>query len=312
MDNINNITNIIIGTTAINRPILHKNVLPGWLKWISYLDKEKKITWFINIDIVEKLPFTYEETRKTIEDILSDLKLEERITVKFIGTSEKGNFFNACKRLSTNILEYVFNEKLDSKNVRIMWLEDDWKFNDDIIKLININYILNTFSFNRTHINLTFIRNNYIWALAPSIIDYELWVDIYYKAWVVQLSNIDPEHCTGLHYIKMYGRDKYVHNLTVICRPEKTKYLNNGFINYVNSLFTVIDECKNSALITHDRFVKKENFINRFGNKNIFIRLTPTFCIGGCNYGRDFMKEYDLEKMRKQNSEITDFYKTPE
>ena len=39
----------IIGTTAINRPDLHNNVLPKWKKWL--LGCGGKIKWFINIDI---------------------------------------------------------------------------------------------------------------------------------------------------------------------------------------------------------------------------------------------------------------------
>ena len=44
---------IIIGTTAINRPDLHNIVLPKWKKWL--LNSDKRLIWFINIDILEYL-----------------------------------------------------------------------------------------------------------------------------------------------------------------------------------------------------------------------------------------------------------------
>ena len=293
IENIANIKNIIISTTAINRPVLHKDIFPGWLKWISMLDKQIGIKWYINIDMVDQLSFTYEETQESICQILSDLKLDERIDVSFLKSSEKGNFFNACKRLSTNIIQYVFCEKLDPDKIRIMWLEDDWKFNDNIINLFNINYLLETFSKKKTFINFTFIRNNYIWALAPSLIDYSLWVDIFYKAWSIQKTNMDPEHCAGLYYIKMYGKEKDISNLTIICNYVHRRYLQRPCINYVNSLFTVLDEEKNKLLMNNGKFVKKDKFKEITGNKNIFIRITPTFC---SDYGRDFMTQYNLKK----------------
>jgi hypothetical protein len=305
------LSELIIGTTAINRPPLHTNIFYGWLKWLAplALSQNIKLTWFINIDIIEKLPFTYEETQKNIQNILIEHKLDKIYNVYFL-KSETGNFLNACKRIGNAIIHYVFDNKIMHNKLRIMWLEDDWKFNDHFIEKIDINYLINTLSINRTHINLTFIRNNYIWALAPSIIDYELWIDIYYKAWMCQLSNADPEYCAGNYYIKMYGSVDDIYNITVIWRKEQPKYLKRAHINYKNSLYMLIDENENSELIDIDkRYISKERFKKTFGKKNTFIRITPTFCIDGVNYGRDFMKKYELTKTHVQTDENTDFYK---
>jgi hypothetical protein len=303
------ISDIIIGTTALNRPILHKDTLSNWLKWISQLNEEIKLQWFINIDIIEGLPFTYEETEKNIQEILIEYKLNDRINVVFLKSTEKSNFLNACKRISTSIIKYVFDEKLSSKNIRIIWLEDDWKLNDKIIEQININYLIKTLSIHRTHINFSFIRNNYIWALAPSIIDYELWIDIFYKAWICQISHIDPEHCAGVYYTKMYEKEEVINNITVIWRKETPKYLSRTFINYPKSLYMIIDEKENCELLNNKKYISKEKFKRNFGNKNTFIRITPSFCVDGCNYGREFMKKYELEKSRIQNDNNTYFYK---
>ena len=56
---------ILIGTTSVNRPVLHKDNIPDWYNWINLLDKTKyDIHWFINIDIIDKLDFTYDETKE--------------------------------------------------------------------------------------------------------------------------------------------------------------------------------------------------------------------------------------------------------
>ena len=32
---------ILIGTTSVNRPVLHKDNIPAWYNWINALDKTK-------------------------------------------------------------------------------------------------------------------------------------------------------------------------------------------------------------------------------------------------------------------------------
>lgn len=304
------LSNVIIGTTATNRSVLHTDVLPDWLKWITKLENAK-FTWFVNIDMIEGLPDTYEKTQSNIENILEKLELEEIVDVKFLAApgNGKGNFLNACKRIAKNIVSHVSAKKIDPAITKVIWLEDDWKFNPAIHKQININDVVKTFSTPNSHINLTLIRNNYIWALAPSIIGYKLWASLFAKAWIVQKDNVDPEHCVGKFYIKHFGKEKHVHNLTVIYRPEKKNYLKRKYINYPSSRFTVMDEKVNVKLMDHNRFILKNKFIKQFSRKMFFVRITPTFCIGGCKYGRDFMAKYNLEKARKQNNEVTDFYK---
>ena len=94
---------ILIGTTSVNRPALHENNIPDWYIWINSLDKKKyDIRWFINIDMVEKLNFTYDETKTNYETIIKD------IPITFLQHPEgKGNFLKACKRVSQTIEKYV-------------------------------------------------------------------------------------------------------------------------------------------------------------------------------------------------------------
>ena len=60
-------TNLIIGTTAINRPELHSDIFPDWIDRIDKINKDNyQVKWFINIDNIEKLGITFEETKENI------------------------------------------------------------------------------------------------------------------------------------------------------------------------------------------------------------------------------------------------------
>ena len=41
----------------------------------------------------------------------------------------------------------------------------------------------------------------------------------------------------------------------------------------------------------------------------VFYRITPGFCIDGCEYGRKFMKKINLSKAHVQSENSMDFYK---
>lgn len=284
-----NKTNIVIGTTSLNRPILHNDIFPDWITWINSLDKNKyEITWFINIDIIKKLGATYEETVENFDRLSNGL-----FKIKFLRCEgDHGNFLKACQRLASNIKEFVDTLE-DSESTKIIWLEDDWKLN--LAKTININEIINTYSGNLTHINLTFIRPNYIHALAPSIISYNLWKLLHYEAWTNQIDNVDPEHCVGSYYIKNFGKYIHVNNITIANRPVDDKFLNQTYVNEVNSFYSFNND-KYILPVNNDKYVKKQDIKTKFNDVITFIRISPTICIDGCDYGRKFMEKYELEK----------------
>ena len=60
------------------------------------------------------------------------------------------------------------NNNFNKEDVIIFWLEDDWKLN-------KLDRIITLYISNRCYINLSFIRANYLHALAPGLINYNLW-----------------------------------------------------------------------------------------------------------------------------------------
>lgn len=282
---------IIISTTAINRPELHNDVFYEWLEWILKLDKSQyNIKWVINIDIIEVLPHTYEETKLNFEKI-ADNKLD----ITFLKGDEKGNFLKACQRVSTNIEQYVINNSLDKNDVIILWLEDDWKLNTEVT--LQITEIIDNYYSNLSHINLSFIRNNYIHALAPSIISYNLWSTLHLQAWKNQKEQIDPEHCVGLYFNNNFTTSQdNLHNLTVITKYKiiDASFFEKKCFNYPNSYFTYHENDRKNAIIKNN-YIDKQTIKTMFDDKMVFIRITCGCCF---DYGRQYLSKLQLSKSK--------------
>jgi hypothetical protein len=294
---------ILIGTTSVNRPILHSDNIPEWYNWINSIDKTKyDIRWFINIDMISKLDFTYDETKENYENIIKD------IPITFLKHPEgKGNFLKACQRVSQTIEKHVDETNLNKDDVMILWLEDDWKLHTKIV--LDLQYLLETYMCNNCHMNLSFIRANYIHALAPSLINYTLWESLQLKAWRLQKDHIDPEHCVGKYFLKNFNKNiKDVNNITIINKFKNPGggFFNADFINQKNSFY--LYDIDNKSNIIKENYIHKKEMKKKCKSIITFIRITCGYCVGGVNYGRNFMKKYHLEKKRVQNNNEIDFY----
>jgi len=279
---------ILIGTTSINRPDLHKNNIPDWYNWINKIDKEKyKIKWFINIDIIQKLDVTFEKTQENFKNIIKD------IDVTFLKSEEsKGDFLKACQRVSSNIENYVLENNLNKNDVIIFWLEDDWRLNKRVV--LDLDRIITLYMSNLCYINLSFIRANYLHALAPGLINYNLWEKLHLKAWKEQKEYIDPEHCVGKYFLKIFNlKYENMNNITIINKFKKhgEGFFGSGFLNQTNSYYTY--DIEENSNIIKDNYIKKEKVKEKCNNITTFIRIT----CGCCNdIGRKFMKEHNLKK----------------
>ena len=296
---------IIIGTTAINRPELHNDNILEWYEWIKK-DNDYRFIWFINIDIIEKLDVSYKKTEDNFKMLLQ-YKIDELYFLK--NPDGKGNFLEACKRLIVSMNMYIDNliqdKSIEEKDLKILWLEDDWKLN--IKTNISFTNLVEKYSIENSHINLTYIRRNYIWALAPSILTYGFWKKVHYTFWINQNKHIDPEHCLGVNYLKNNtpnNKDISICNLTILNKIFDVE----KFINEPNSYYTYYEF--NDTQIINTKFVPNDNL--NFQGRDIFIRITPTLVLEGCNYGRNFMEDRKLYKKGIQNNENIDFYKNYE
>jgi len=292
---------LIIGTTAINRPVLHSDNIKEWLEWIDTIAKSDwDIIWFVNVDYIINLRFTYDET-------VENFKRLNLPRIKLIFLKQKqANFLHACQRISKKIKKYVESNNISVEDVKVFWMEDDWKLNVSIAKNINLELLLNNFLHKKHMINFTFIRNNYLWALAPSIISYDLFIELFYSGWDRQINDIDPEHCIGLYARELYGKpDDYV-NITFINKKIDAGFFTQQFLNFKNSYHTFYNKAYFIGT-NGERYMELNKLMsNNFPNKPVFIRLTPNMTIDGCNYARNFMETHaNLKKTRKEEGGFT-------
>lgn len=290
---------IIIGTTAINRPELHSDNMGEWYNLINSLDKTKyNINWFINVDYIPKLEKSTEDTIQNLTNIIQEIPTHF-LTCGAIG----GNFLQACKRVSSNIEEFITKKQLDQDKIAIIWLEDDWKLSPNNIPL---QELLETYLGKMACINLSYIRENYVHALAPSIIHWNLWKRVHLQAWSKQDAHIDPEHCVGVYFNETFGKYKNIQNITIINKKIQDAYLTQDFLCREKSYNAYHDE--KYAILMNKKNIDKTQ-VHQFCEKEItFLRITPSFCQDGVNYGRNFMEKYNIKKTGIQNDGHTDFY----
>jgi hypothetical protein len=290
---------IIIGTTAINRPELHSDNMGEWYNWINSLDKTKyNLNWFINVDYISKLEKSVEDTIQNLQKIIQEIPIHF-----FKCDANVGNFLQACKRVSFNIAEFITKKRLDENKIAIIWLEDDWKLSPNNIPL---QELLETYLGELSCINLSFIRENYVHALAPSIIHWKLWKQVHLEAWTKQESHIDPEHCVGQYFITNFGKYKNVQNITVINKKIQEGYLQQEFLCRQKSYYTYHNEKYN--ILKNEKNIDKSHIPEFCKNTITFLRITPSFCQDGVNYGRNFMEKFNVKKTGIQNDSYKDFY----
>tara|TARA_Y100000361_G_scaffold485_1_gene412 strand:- start:1299 stop:1937 length:639 start_codon:yes stop_codon:yes gene_type:complete len=113
---------IIICTTAVDRPELHKNT---FTKYLDFLDG-CNFHWMIHLNNVWS---NYVHSMNMIRDLLQDKSYE------IIFSSDGGkniDFFNAGKKLIETCTDH------ESK-YGVLWLEDDWEYigNDKLIDILD-------------------------------------------------------------------------------------------------------------------------------------------------------------------------------
>lgn len=105
---------LVILTTAIDRPELHSALFPHTLKYIEGLNCK----WFITINNIDN---RVEETKENFETLLSNYDVTFS-TYKTGGT--KMDFMHSCEQLS----RYGYETK---PSIGYFWLEDDWMISPD-------------------------------------------------------------------------------------------------------------------------------------------------------------------------------------
>jgi hypothetical protein len=238
---------IIILTTTITRPDIHTKIFNNIHYFLDNLD----IKWLINID---KYYDSINETKNNLQNLLSKYDIEFFI-------SEKGNFFDATRKLYLAAEKYLIDDTL------ILWLEDDWLVKDNI-KLIDLFNQLNYLNFNNIHLSLAF---NEVGTLPPHIFGSNI-VKYIIKKFKKCKTYSNPESFMSLimkEYINKY-KCKYI----LLNYPNDNK-------NLIKSLY--FNECDNRKyyLITNNySYDNLKNLVKKYKfKKNINKKLMNTYII---------------------------------
>lgn len=214
---------------------------------------------------------SFGSTKQNFEKLLDNPNIE-----LIILEQQYDKFLGACKNLSENIRNYVKNMGFDKSSLKIIWLEDDW----DLIEDPPAFSELDKYCKGLTHLNLSGIKNNYIWALAPSILTYEFWLNIFYEAWKNQKIDLCPEKSVGNYYQSKYCSHENTPNIILLreeCNQEdfKNMIFKNTKIFYLHRENT---ESSTGVLfiklfpnITFDiriEYMKRKNITKQFVKKN--------------------------------------------
>ena len=159
---------LLILTTAINRPLLH-NI--SFKNYSTFLPKDINIKWIINIDFInfDKKSIAEEELEFTKNNILEIFKDYTNIDFEF--TLNKIGGFNKAVRNITSLSEKYISNKIKY----FLYLEDDWVADNDF-KLDNF---LNTkYDFIRFYDDLD-PRNKL--SFQPSIMKPYVWFLMFYN-----------------------------------------------------------------------------------------------------------------------------------
>ncbi len=159
--------NLYILTTAIDRPDLHQQTLPPFLKILE--NQGIKYKWFINLDS----PF------KKTEEAVDNFKIFSG-GVQDLRISDKACFYSAAK----HVISSACNQ-LDKLNGYVMWLEDDWDLliPFDIKQLIDSDYEYIGFHF---HHFFEFSFNPTMWSK-------DFFVKHVHEPFAASKESIDPE-----------------------------------------------------------------------------------------------------------------------
>ena len=296
MNNIMETPKLFIATTALNRPDLHKEIIPDWLIFLKELNLE--IIWIINIDCIDKLHFTYEETVENLKNILNG------INVIFLPKKIPG-FLNSCQRLSQYIYDYGMINIKNNKLHKVAWIEDDWRCRSERFKVKCSNLV--KVMGDRSLLNFRFLRQKYIWALNPSIMSYNLFLDLHYSCWNdCKKKNIkgDPEHLLGLYCRKHHNIDtmKSVLILNSRFKAIQPEFNDLNFVKAPYGCIMLLEKQKKPDVIL--KTLKNFTDTKEFAKTDICIISIAPHMIQ--DKGREYMELYNIKKNKHDGVKYED------
>lgn len=283
------IKKLVICTTAIIRPDIHKISIGGFYDHINKtIDKYKiEIYHIINIDSPEKLVklgASADITEKNLKELIP------KYVNIFVNKTEKPNFLNACG----NIIEIIKKNKLIGEEYAYFWFEDDWIICNTIINILDV---VQFFTYPNTYINMT---ESVIGVTQPVIVGANLFKQFFIEA-IAGDKNYDPEANVRNTLINYLNKEKKSVNIYFF-----------EFGNFGNKYDKLYKECEDHSFGKYKNKIKSAktriiiNDLTKIPKLDIStitsIIIHPIFFE---DIGRLWSKKMQLVKWNKKNDTFT-------
>lgn len=263
-----------ICTTAINRPDLHIKELVSFNKFFYGMGENffEQVVWIINIDIISKLRYTYEETKKNYRDTIESLFPKSKI--EFLEISVNPSFKLAVKKIAKNLSNRL------KKGDKVLWLEDDWNYVGDITYKTIEKYLDDNTSF---HMYWKCREDN----LYPIIRGYEEAKIFINTIMLLEDNNDDPE-CQLMKYYPKIQKD---YKIYIIKKNIVDNYVTGGMRSNIKRYLDFGSQIMDILILDE---------IDMNDNKMRHIAYNKILCK---DMGKSYMMSYNLVKWNSGKSE---------
>lgn len=269
---------IVILTTAINRPELHSKPVNDLIR---LLEGKYNLHWIINIDYIGKLNHNRADTIENYNRLIGD-----NAKVYFTVQAEAPNFLNAALTVCKKALELTRTIGLNTDTTKYMWLEDDWVLSRDKVFVHErsiLHEVLGAMQRN-SMLYLAGRLNNGIGTFRPKIMGYDFFYKYHFTPLSMNTRIKDPERVC-----KTYCKKK-VRNQCFILVTAKNRQFNLRENEYTP---IIPDDMK--GIFQLDKLTEVLTITNSANNSTCLQFGTRIFV----DAGREWMMKQSIKKWPK-------------
>jgi hypothetical protein len=249
--------NFIYICSPISNP--SNNYIKIFQEWIEELNvfnnENSRIFWFIQSDF------------KNNDDIIEFINLQN--------TKNYCEFFKEIVAITTN-------HDSNNNSKYIFWLPNDWVL---VNKGINLQNIIQNFVINKSF--FSFCKKSNIWELSPFIINYNLWISLFYNPIINNNSNNpDYKYLIASNLIKNICKLNRISNITIFKNriDNEDKYICNNYFCYEG-----VEDVDDYIIMENYVFI--DDIKEKFNNKLVIINYNDNICL---SYER-IMRENEMK-----------------
>jgi hypothetical protein len=280
-------TQLVILTTAITRPELHRETFKTYKAFLSNSPSVDNIHWFINIDSPPYGTASASETEAAIRETLVDGGTDDLPAMNLhFHHSDKPNFLNSV------LLLLKWSKNYLSDNTIVLWLEDDWLLQKDV----TVGYFIDTFVKPTAVVSLVY---NMYGSFPPFLMGNKITKIFYDRYLSVRAPSGNPETLSRKlmrGFAKEHGiiYFNHIHDLNYLAGKKRATLVTLGLI--YEETYLKIEDCRyisNANLSDYQDLVTDKMIFVRFGTTETNKKYRDSFFR---DLGRPWKKDLDLKR----------------